>query len=83
MRFDIPQDRMEFSHESFSECSVKLYQNVLLNQTNLNKSLDDLKARLIFDEGIVRIQETPLNLEKVLNLIKGLKSTMLAVYLAF
>jgi hypothetical protein len=50
---------MTFFHDMFSDCNIKRYQDALLNQTNLNQNLDDLKARLLSEEAIVRLQEPP------------------------
>ena len=50
---------MTFFHEMFSECNIKRYQDALLNQTNLNQNLDDLKARLLSEEAIVRLNDPP------------------------
>ncbi len=61
--FDKPQHQMTFFHDMFSDYShwlhynVKRYQDALLNQTNLNQNLDDLKARLLSVEAIVRLQD--------------------------
>ncbi len=55
--FDKPQHQMTFFHEMFSECNIKRYQDELLNQTNLNQNLDDLKARLLSEEAIVRLND--------------------------
>ena len=57
--FDKPQHQMTFFHEMFSECNIKRYQDALLNQTNLNQNLDDLKARLLSEEAIVRLNDPP------------------------
>ena len=43
----------------FSDCNIKRYQDALLNQTNLNQNLDDLKARLLSEEAIVRLNDSP------------------------
>ncbi len=50
---------MTYFHEMFSECNIKRYQDALLNQTNLNQNLDDLKARLLSEEAIVCLDDPP------------------------
>jgi hypothetical protein len=57
--FDKPRHLITFFHDMFSDCNVKRYQDALLNQTNLNQNLDDLKARLLSEEAIVRLNDPP------------------------
>jgi hypothetical protein len=57
--FDKPQHQMTFFHDMFTDCNIKRFQDALLNQTNLNQNLDDLRARLLSEEAIVRLNDPP------------------------
>jgi hypothetical protein len=51
-----PMHRMTYFRDCFSKCSIKEYQDALLNQKNLNQSLEQLKDRLLAEEASINLR---------------------------